>query len=175
MKKLLLSICGLSLVLAAAFSVARAQEDAPYLSGFQSRVRTGPVIPTPVGPALQAPAPAPPRAAWTERRPAAYGLPTIAPPVSQAAVTAWLAGASGIPGIQLLQPPTLSGVEFMTAGALRQKFGVGTLLDKYASAAPVVDVQLTGRFTADDPANVQTASELILDATTGNLLTVRLK
>jgi hypothetical protein len=182
MKKLLVPVGVLALLLGAAFTIASAQgmlaitpadvhaDTEPVWA--LNRVQEAPVGPTPIGTTVQK---AQLQQGSTESPPAVYGMPALTLPVTKDQIQAFLSQKGSIPGIYSLQVPTVTSVEFLTAGLLRQRVGVGTLLDKYSDSAPAIDVQLVGQFVADDANVVQPHGEMIFDGVTGNLLTVHIK
>lgn len=108
----------------------------------------------------------------TERRPTAYGLPAIQPPVTEQAVRLHLAQLAGVPGIQSQQPSVITSIAFITIEELDKQFGY-QLLPYYLPTDQVVYVSFSGKFQMDAVSYKQAYT--VFDAKTGNFLASSLK
>ncbi len=167
MKKPLLAI-GLALMLlgTAAFTVASAEHIA------YPTPKSGPVAPTPTGAIVTTKPVAPLGLPRPRHVPTVYGMPAVHPPVTEAAVLAYIAQEKHLPVVPL-QQPVVSDVEFLTVSSMAQRFNEE--ISYYPPTAQVVYVALEGQFSLpaeakDAPAIQLPHGFMVFDATTGNLI-----
>ncbi|MDQ2805389.1 MAG: hypothetical protein M3Z04_00490 [Chloroflexota bacterium] len=167
MKKPLLAI-GLTVALlsTAAFTVVSAEHIA------YPTPKSGPVAPTPTGAIVNSKPVAPLGLPGPRHVPTVYGMRAVQPPVTEAAVLAYIAQGKYLPAVAL-QKPVVSKIEFLTVSSMGQRFNVE--ISYYPPTAQVVYVALEGQFSlpseAKDAPTIQLPHGfMVFDATTGNLI-----